>query len=352
MKKTILFLLLSSSFLSNAQLKENFKKGWILNKNGTKTEGHIRLDDIIEQPSSVCFKINLDEKKCQNYNSTQIESFKLVDGDKFTSLVLRMDNGSKEISAFAKLILESNEISIYKSSYNSETFYILQKNKINYVLQNDKFTSRDLEVKKYNFKRILNFVTEGLVLNYNSNVRFKEDYIFETVVKYNELKKVKTKDLRTKNKSANLYLISAGSSFQKDLTEYSGQFIVRKYSPKISKSTSLNFGVNQLESRIRSKDEEVKLSIFSIPFYIQQNILNKNVRPYIFTGASFNFVKIDHNNNPIAEIFLNRPNRMSFLYGAGLEIDIYKGIYLKSEYRVDLYSHPVTFGIGYIFNNN
>lgn len=352
MKKTILFLLLSSTFLSNAQLKENFKKGWILNKNGTKTEGYIRLDDIIELSSNVCFKINLDEKKCKNYNSTQIKSFKVVDGETFNSLDLEINNNSKEITVFANLILESKKLSLYKSSYNSETFYILRKNRINYVLQNDKLTSGDLEVKKYNFKAILNYTTEGLIFNYNSKIRFSENFIFETVVKYNELKKVKTKDLRTKNKSANLYLISAGSSFQKDLAESYGQFIIRKYSPKISKSTSLNFGVNQLGSRIKSKDKEVKLSILSIPFYIQQNILNKNVRPYIFTGASFNFVKIDHNNNPIAEIFLNRPNRMSFLYGAGLEIDIYKGIYLKSEYRVDLYNHPVTFGIGYIFNNN
>lgn len=38
---------------------------------------------------------------------------------------------------------------------------------------------------------------------------------------------------------------------------------------------------------------------------------------------------------------------MNLLYGAGIEIDISAGVYLKSEYRYEAYSHPIVFEIGY-----
>jgi len=39
-----------------------------------------------------------------------------------------------------------------------------------------------------------------------------------------------------------------------------------------------------------------------------------------------------------------------FLYGTGIEIDILKNIYFKIEYRNEVFSHPIMFGLGYIYD--
>ncbi len=72
-----------------------------------------------------------------------------------------------------KDILKSGDLSklsLYKSIYRSEIFYILSKNGKIYVLQNDKLISGEMEFRKYNFKGILNTVTGSIPL---TNIDFK-----------------------------------------------------------------------------------------------------------------------------------------------------------------------------------
>ena len=77
------------------------------------------------------------------------------------------------------------------------------------------------------------------------------------------------------------------------------------------------------------------------------------VIPYFFAGLSLNYVQIkDDNNNSLLTEGLQKTYGINLLYGAGIEIEVFKGIYLKSEYRDEGYSHPIVFGIGYIFKNN
>jgi opacity protein-like surface antigen len=41
---------------------------------------------------------------------------------------------------------------------------------------------------------------------------------------------------------------------------------------------------------------------------------------------------------------------LSFLFGAGIEIDLYKGLMLKSEYRHETFTQLILIGIGYNFS--
>jgi len=353
MKKTIFLLIFLSTLISNAQLIEKFEKGWIINSNNVKIEGYIKTNDLSKLSSKVCFKRNIEEKKCKNYDNTKIKKFQIVNKDIFELLSLKINNNLINISVFANLIVKGEKLSLYRSIYKSELFYILSKNGKNYVLQNDKFTSGDKEIKRYRYQGILNSATEGFILKNNLSTKFDENNFVEIVIEYNKSKKVQSKDLRAKNKSTNFYLVNAGIGIKNNATEYFGQFMIRKYYPKISNSTSLNFGVSYFNYKIEEQNATNTASLLSIPLQIQQNLFNKNIRPYIFAGLSLNYlIANDNNGNSILEKGFQKTYGINLLYGVGIEIDIFKGFYLKSEYRNEAYSHPILFGIGYVFQNN
>jgi hypothetical protein len=352
MKQTLFLLIFLSALISNAQLKEKFEKGSIIKNNNLKTEGYIKADDLSKLSSSICFKRNLEEKKCKNYDTTQLKSFQTGNEKTFDLLNLKMNNNQNEINIFANLILKGEKLSLYKSVYNSEIFYIISKNDKNYVLQNNKLISGETEIRKYNYRGILNFMTEGLAFKKKLKIKFDEDNFVDIISEYNNSKGIQSKDLRVKQKSTNYVIANVGLGLENNGSEYYGQIMYRKYQPKISRSTSLNIGISYFNYQFKERNEDFTKSLLSIPLQIQQNFSNKNIRPYFFAGLSLNYLQIkDKNNNSILSEGLLKTYRINLLYGAGIEIDIYKGIYLKSEYRNESYSHPIVFGIGYIFEN-
>ncbi|PQJ78288.1 hypothetical protein [Polaribacter porphyrae] len=348
MKKMFLLILFSAS-ITNAQLKEKYEKGWVITNDNTKIDGYIKTDDLSNLSSKICFKRNLEEKKCQVYDTTKISSFQKTNGSIFNLLKLKINNKQNKITVFANLIFKGEKVSLYKSTYESEVFYILYKDNKKYVLQNDKLISDERRIRKYNFIGTLNFVTEGLALLEKPAIKFNEDDFIKIVAKYNSSKKAKSEDLRIKEKTVNFFIISGGLGFEKNGTEYYGQIIYRKYYPEISRSTSLNFGISYFNYQFKELNNNFTQSLISIPLQIQQNILNKKIRPYFFVGFSINYLQLkDKNANSLLEQGFQKTYGFNLLYGAGIEIDIFNNIYLKSEYRNEAYSHPISIGIGYI----
>lgn len=353
MKQTLYVLIFLSALISNAQLNEKFEKGWIVKNNNDKIEGYIKTDDLSKMSSSICFKRDLKEKKCTTYGTTQLKSFQTFNENTFDLLNLKMNKNQDEINIFANLILEGGELSLYKSIYNSDIFYIITKKGKNYALQNDKLISGEMKIRKYNYQGILNFTTESLVVKNNLRPKFDEDDFVKIISKYNNSKGTQSKDLRVEDKYVNYIIANVGLGYKNNDSEYFGQIMYRRYVPKISRNTSLNMGISYFNYQFTEQNRDFKQSLLSIPLQIQQNIFNKNIRPYFFAGLSLNYLKLkDENNNSILNEGLKKTYGINFLYGAGVEIDIYKGIYLKSEYRIGPYTHPIVFGIGYIFKNN
>lgn len=346
MKYYFYLLLLASTFIANAQLKESYKKGWIEKNNLTKN-GFIESNDIEKLSKSICFKTDL-ESECQNFNPNQITSFSLGNGDTYDALHLKLNNKTLEIDLFANLILKGEKISLYKSSYKSEIFYAVSKNGKNYVLQNDKLAIGESEITRYNYQGVLNFITEGIAFNENRPIKFSEDNFIRIINKFNDLKGLTSQDLRVEEKSVNYYLINAGLGFKENVTEYYAQGMVRKYFPKLSRSTSLNFGVLYFNYTSKEADDRFNISLVSVPLHIQQNLSNKKIRPYLFAGVALNYSQTtNENGDSLKYQGFQKTNGVNFPYGIGIEIDIYKAFYFKSEYRDELFTHPLLFGIGY-----
>ena len=350
--KTFLGLLsIFSCFIGSAQLDQAFDSAKVLTIGDLEINGFVRQDDLSTLASGVCLKQNLSDKKCQIYNPSQIISFETEKGEVYESLDLKLDNNKIEIKVFANLILRGH-VSLFKSANKSEVFYAIKKDNNYYVLQNDKLVSGEGEVRRYNFKGILIFATENLLTDDIEHMSFNENDFVDIIKKYNSLKGSYSKDLRVTEENTSYFVVNAGAGFKSNGSEYYAQAFYRKYYPKISRSTSINFGISYFNYQYLKYDTNYKASLISVPVQIQQNFLNKNIRPYVFTGFSLNYLNVTNDDDEsIISTGLQKNYGINFMYGAGLEIDMYKGFFVKSEFRHESFSHLILFGVGYTFKN-
>ena len=355
MNRFFLCLIVCFSFnIAKAQLKDTFEKGIIITNENVKMDGYIKTNDLSHLSTEISFKLTEEDVKYINYNTTQIKSFQTETGKIFDLLAIKINNNSKEIAVFASLILKG-QTSLYKTIYKSTTFYIVVTKDENYVLQNDEIITGETNIKKYNYEGVLNIATEGFLVNNYQKIAFNELDFIKIISEFNTSKGYKSNKVTYDEKNIHYYLVSIGGGVKKDESEIFFQAMYRVYFPKISRSTSLNLGLNyfnyQFSESSYGTTSLYKKSLISIPFQFQQNILNKNIRPYIFAGFSLSYLKsIDDKNNSLIEDGFQKNFGIGFLYGAGLEIDIYKRFMLKSEIRNEIYNHLILFGIGYNFS--
>lgn len=348
----ISLLLCFSCHLVNAQMKDTFEKGTITTNDNKKIDGYIKTNDLSHLSSEICFKLAKEDVKYVIYNTTQIKSFQTVTGKIFDLLLIKTKNDSTEIAVFANLILKG-KASLYKTTYKSTTLYIVVVNSENYVLQNDELIYD--KIRKYNYQGVLNIATEGFLMGNYSKIAFKELDFIKVITQYNTSKGSESKEVKYDEKNIHYSIVNIGGGGKKDEYEFFFQAMYRLYYPKISRSTSLNFGLNyynyQFHESFGSSTSKFKQSLISLPLQFQQNLLNKNIRPYLFAGLNLSYTKIvDDRNNSLIEGGLQKSFGLGFLYGAGVELDLYKGIMLKSEYRYEIFNHLLLFGIGYNFS--
>lgn len=351
-RRIILSLTICFSFIyAKAQLGDTFEKGSIVTIENVKIDGHIKTDDLSNLSSKICFKPTETDVKYIYYDTNQIKSFQTETGKTFDLLSFKINNNSESINVFASLILKG-EISLYKTVYKSTTFYIIVTKDENYVLQNDELISGETKMIKYNYLGVINLATEGFSSKNYQKIPFDEEDFIKIISEYNASKGYESKEVTYDEKNIHYFIVNIGGGHKKDESELFFQAMYRIYYPKISRSTSLNLGLNYFNYQFPDvPNGNIKESLISVPLQIQQNILNKNIRPYVFMGLNFSYLKIvDDKNNSLLKNGLQSNYGIGILYGAGIEIDLYKGIMLKSEFRQEVFTHLTLFGIGYNFS--
>lgn len=353
--RTVLFIaIIISSNCAKAQLKDIFEKGYIITIENVKIDGYIKTNDLANLSSEICFRLKETDEKNINYNTAQIKSFQTETGKVFEQLTIKINNNSTEITVFANLILKG-ETSLYKAIYKSKTFYVVVTTGENYVLQNDELIFGKTELKRYNYQGVLNIATEGFSTKNHREIAFEEIDFIKILSGYNTSKGYESQKVTYNEKNVHYYIVNIGGGLKKDESEFFFQAMYRLYYPKISRSTSLNLGLNyfnfHFSESFRTNTAEFNESLISIPLQFQQNILNKNIRPYLFAGINLNYLKIkDSENNSLLDDGFQSNFGFGVLYGAGIEMDLYKGIMLKSEFRYEVSNHLILFGIGYNFS--
>jgi hypothetical protein len=348
-KLALLFLFILLSNKNFAQINDVFEKGYIELNNGEKLEGLIKLDDKETISKIISFKKN-DADFETNYDPTVIKNAILANGEIYRALTFRIKRDTEEIILFAKQLVKG-KASLYKTTYITEDIYIIINNDKSYVLQDEKII--DNELVNYRFLGYLNIALENMK-GYELDTRFNENTFVKLVSEYNGSKQSTNEVIAYDNKAIHKNLILIGTSFAGGAKERENSFQAfhRIYFPRISKSTSLNLGigyykytdsykalyvVNAFTSNII--DYKIETSIISVPIQVQQNILNKRIRPFFYAGFDLNYA-IEKDNFGSKNGF-----GLDVLFGAGIEADIYKGLMLRAETGYNLAS----IAVGYRF---
>lgn len=364
----IVFLLLFCTHpcLLNAQLKRTFSKGVVTLQDGQVLQGFIRNDEMAKMNYSIVFKATEDAAATTVYDTARVKSFKLDDGDIFELLKFREADTTEAVSVLAKLITHG-KASLYKIIYHSEQVYLVTVDANLYVLQDDKkdagMTATD--VTYHHFKEILFGALAGADISsdYAERMSFSERDIRDMISRYNISMGAENTIVASREKVTHYILTSAGGMIKSSAeNEIYVQAVYRMYFAKISRSTSLNIGIDFF----KDKYTDLRLlyygttftvnytsTLVTVPVYVQQNILNKNIRPYVFAGMNASYWKIvDGAGVSHPEKAFQHAVGIALLYGGGIEVNVYRGLLIKGEYRQENYEHLVLAGIGYIFGTN
>jgi hypothetical protein len=360
----ISILLLSFTAIVNAQLKDNFIKGTIVLQNDQKLEGWIKNDVTSALNYKIHFKETPETKNIIAYDTSQINSVTLENGEIYKLIRYKSHYNADSVYVLGKLLIKG-KASLYKITYNSDDIFVVTNNGKNYALQNDKVdpgtTSTETTLffyKDYLAKALSDFPSEFEKIN---NSSFSDQNIIRIISDYNRSMNSENTLVVTKSKSTHFIIAGVGGMVKSSTdNEAYVQAIYRTYLPRISKSTSINVGLNYFSnhygynpnpSYIYSKERKYSRTLLSLPLQIQQNLLNKFLRPYVTAGFDVSYYDIKNQEGvSILQHGVQSNFGLGILYAVGIEADIFKGLMLKGEYRDEVFSHLAMVGIGYNFS--
>ena len=361
--KSVFFLCLLFNFTNSAyaQLKETYAAGTIELQDGQTIKGFIKEGELGDMNYKIRFKLSETDKNTTDYDTSQLKSYNLNGNEFFELQHISVNGGTVPLSVLAKSIL-NGKASLYKFIYDNEAFYTAKNEEQLYVLQNDKLSAGSTEVSRYYFKNYLKAATNSTISDLKlETVGFTEKDFIKVFTEYNNTNGSGSKLVATKEKPISYIIAGIGGMIKNsNSSELFAQATYRIYFPKISRSTSLNVGINYFSYKyLRTAYDSYRYTtttkytstLFSIPFQLQQNILNKNIRPYVFGGLNASYYKVVNDKGTSQlETGFQSTFGIGLIYGGGIEVDIFKGLLLKSEYRYEIYSHLVVVGIGYNFS--
>ncbi len=365
-KITTLGLVFFLNTLIYGQLKDTYARGSVQLQNGQTINGFIKERELGKMNYSINFKLLEKDKKSTVYDTAEIKTYSLNDNEFFEFFQIKVNDTTDNISVLAKLVLKG-KASLYKFVYKDDVLYLIKNDEKLYVLQNDKLErgAQETEVKEYHFKYHLTNAISDLKESTDKleTIKFNEKDFVAILSTYNKSFGSDSKWMTLKEKNTHYVLATIGSMLKKgNQNEFFIQLSYRTYFPKISRSTSLNIGINYYNYKYIETDKNILIgaigaeenltaTLISLPLQIQQNILNKKIRPYIFGGFNAAYYKvIDGKGLSRIQKGFQRNFGVSVLGGVGIEVDIYKGMMVKSEFRHEIYTHPILFGIGYNFS--
>lgn len=347
---------------SFGQTKVTYEEGIVELNNRQTVVGFIKKDDLPDMISRISFKHAITDVNSTTYDTSQVRRFWIGTKDAFELFRFRADNITRPVTAFAKVLVRG-DASLNKTIYNGEVIYIIKRDSMLYVLQNNSAASRNSKApvvdNKYR-ERLRQALGNSLPSNTSpEKLAFSEKNFIDLVSAYNNSVSSPNDVMLAKAKPVSFLLGTIGAGLQQnDGTEIFLHTAYRTFFPDLSRNTSLNVGINfyasQYSEMIEINSYEYQFDytslLFTLPVEVQHNLLNKGIRPFVSAGFSVAYLSVkDQYGNKENKIFKNnigiRP-----VYSGGVEADIANNFLVKAAYRKEVFSHLVLVGVGYKFS--
>jgi hypothetical protein len=350
-----------------AQLDGSSLTGKVLLRNGQTLKGYIKGDPIQKMNYRILFKDSLAANKFITYDTAVVNAVYIDNGEVYELLHFKMDDQPDSQAVLGNLAV-SGTVKLYRVYYGAKIIFLLKNSERTFVLQDDELISPSaVDVIKHNFKNQLDtaFKHNSKYIDDINNLSYNERELIALVSKYNEKSGSGNTVLKTKGEKANFLIFGIADGIEPSGgNDFNLGVHFRAYFPRISKGSSLNIGLNYYHN---SGDElfsnfyyfgavyyntylNYSGNLISVPVTIQENVLNKNVRPYLMAGVSGSYYKGTYENGVKREMpgYVAAANyRFSWVYGVGIEANFYKGLMAKAVYQYETYNHHILIGIAY-----
>lgn len=357
-KLTFLFLVLVYSLLSYSQ--NEFKPGYIVKLNGDTVKGNLKFDIEENLKEGVLF----DEKGVANHLGTDVLNAFAFDGLSIYRKVNYYDptDSGKWKKYFVKCLFDGTN-DLFTFSKRDIRYFILKSADTTCLLYNDLKTNSGELVEKGNFRNQLFFVSRNCeeISNRVELLQYSESSLVDWFKKlekcvgnYNE-----SQVLYQRPKMTQQIIIYGGGMIIPDKYDFAFQATMRFIFPSESKKTSLNVGIGYGKN-YRKKPfynflgtEELydsHLSLISIPVFIQYNILNGKIQPYVYAGTGVAYIyETVLVSNVYTDLKLGSRFGPLIFGGAGIEALISKNWMVKVDFRYDNSPHLPIVGLAYRF---
>jgi Outer membrane protein beta-barrel domain len=358
------FLLATLSFLfsiSSVFSQDNFANGYIVNHSGDTLKGLIHRAIEEDLFGSVQFKGNQSASP-RNILPGEIELF-AMDEDIFRSvsfLNTSLDNAQQD-SCFAKqLVLGKYEL--YTFTRKEKRFYIVRSGNNAQLIFDTYYTNMGDAVQEGNFltrmRLIMNECPEvsRKYQSFEFGQKQMTGYI-ESLDRCLAPASVKSFYHRTKT-DMNFYAYFGGLPVP-EYEQFCGEIGLRFNSPLLSQKTFLNIDfrysyINTIDHDNDSNYPNIIYTttqenrIYSIPVTIQYDFIIKRIRPYAYGGFSVLY----NNVTKVSDIpYMQPATRFNFspVFGIGVEGYITNRLFLKADWRYEVFLQYPNLCIGYLF---
>lgn len=361
MIKRICFLIpvfIFKSYLINAQLQDEYIKGTLHFTDGRKEPTLILNEETGKLNNSVTVQDSSSKKSRKKYTAADILSIEFENGKKFRQITFTPHKTVDTLTVLGR-VLVTGRVNLYQVFYKESMILIAAREDNTYPMQKDEFTSNDKEVKEHFYNSFLMNALKDApdeLREKAAKIDFDEKRISRLIFEYNQLynNPAELSVIKKENKK----FITGGLLFKKTKnTPYAiwGFIHYRLYFTDFSRSTSFNTGFHYYQYQFKTAYSPIQTNTFnrsiaSIPFFVQQNLLNKSFRPYVFGGFNLSYIATKAGTQNIEdETGFQKNYGLHFLGGAGIEINLLRHLMLKTDYRFENFNHGFMGGLVVIF---
>ncbi len=353
---TIVFVL--QSFVLAAQLKDHYLKSSIQFANG-RTETVLVLNEETEKLNyAVSVKDSSFISSKKTYSAQEILSIDFENGKKFRQIRFAKHTSKDTLTVLGRLLV-TGKIELYQAYLNGAEILVAKKEGEIFPLQDDEFSSNDLEVKRNFFRSYLINVLQDApeaIRTKTKKIKFDNKAISQLLLDYNKLYEGPSEIIKQKKENKPFWIAGVLLKTTKNHPYGIWGFVnYRLYITDFSRSTSINTGIHYYNYQFKTSISPTSVvtstrSIASIPIFVQQNLLNKKARPYVFAGVNVSYVNTKAGSPQFEDTKgFQRNFGFHILGGAGIEWNVMPNLMLKADYRYENVLHGFMGGLAYIF---
>jgi hypothetical protein len=360
-----------------AQAQDRSMPGYIVRVSGDTLHGFLKVQGTDESAKQISFKASADDKDFQVYTPDEVKAFQYDGGYLFRAITypdprpagrgapgtgagVTSDRagtgavtggtsdraGTVTRTCFGKLLV-AGELDLYTFTEQSWQYFLVRKESTYYLLYDD-----DLQAAPYsqgNFRSELNFLASGCPAMSNAvgSASYTEGglraFFQQLDGCLNPNQPVQSYHYGVKAHSG--FLAYIGGMSYTGRSQFTMEARYRLFWPQLDPNLTFNVGVRFVDLKKLKLGLLTDYQLFSIPVTIQYDLdmAKGRIHPFAYAGLSLVSANVTPNNPDVANV-----GAKGFVLGAGIEVKVYRCLWVRAEWREEYVAQIPTVGAAVI----